>query len=308
MRLFRHFAELNQIKRPLSIALGVFDGVHIGHQAVIRKAVQLARAMKGDAVILTFHPHPAKIIRPNAVPPLLTTEQQDYELFSMLDVDGCLMVDFTKEISQMSPKDFLDQLKKSSPTLKTLVVGSHWRFGHDRKGDFATLKKWAENEGLEAIEVPSIKIENEIASSTSIRKFISEGNIQKTNALLGRSYQMVGRVIQGDGIGSRLGVPTANLETENELIPSPGVYAARALFEGEVRAAAVNIGQRPTITESGETRIEAFIINFAGDLYGHHLRLDFLSRIRDEQKFKNLEDLIRQIFEDAKKALFEAHL
>ena len=118
----------------------------------------------------------------------------------------------------------------------------------------------------------------------------------------------VGRVIQGDGIGTRLGFPTANLEPENELIPSPGVYAARALFEGEVRAAAVNIGTRPTVKHSKDIRVEAFLINFAGDLYGHHMRLDFLSRIRDEQKFKKLEDLIRQIFEDAKKAVVEAHM
>lgn len=290
------------------MALGVFDGVHLGHQAVIREAVRRAREVKGDAAILTFHPHPAKIVKPETAPALLTTEQQDYELFSMLDADCCLIMDFTKKLSHSSPEEFLHQLKKSAPTLKALVVGPDWRFGHDRKGDFAVLKKWAEKEEVEAIEVPSVKVEDQIISSTTIRKLISEGSILKANALLGRSYQIVGRVVQGDGIGTRLGFPTANLEPENELIPSPGVYAARALFEGEVRAAAVNIGKRPTVSESNEIRIEAFLINFAGDLYGHHVRLDFLSRIRDEQKFKNLEDLIRQIFEDAKQAVFEAHM
>jgi riboflavin kinase / FMN adenylyltransferase len=308
MRLFRHLFELGEIKRPLFMALGVFDGVHLGHQAVIREAARRARIVKGDAAVLTFHPHPAKIVRPDVAPPLLTTEQQDYELFSMLDADCCVIIDFTKKLSTSSPEEFLTHLKKSAPTLKALVVGPDWRFGHDRKGDFALLKKWCEKEDIEAIEVSPVKIEDQVVSSTAIRKFISQGDIQKANAFLGRSYQIVGRVVQGDGIGSRLGFPTANLETENELIPSSGVYAARALFEGEVRAAAVNVGKRPTVSESGEVRIEAFLINFAGDLYGHHMRLDFLSRIRDEQKFKKLEDLIRQIFEDAKKAVVEAHM
>jgi riboflavin kinase / FMN adenylyltransferase len=307
MLLLRKLSELSTLKHPLVFAFGVFDGVHLGHQAVIRKAARLAREMDGDAVVLTFHPHPSKVLRPKSPPLLLTTEQQDHDLFSSLDADVCVTLEFNTELSQLSASDFLEQLRKNAPMLKAVVVGHDWHFGRGREGDFKLLKAWADQQKLQAIEVAPVKMNNEIISSTLIRSLVGAGNMVEVNQRLGRSYQIMGRVVRGKGIGTQLGFPTTNIEVENELIPAPGVYAARALIEGEVCAAAVNIGTRPTITDSSEITVEAFLIGFVGDLYGHHLRLDFLQRIRNEQKFESLEALIAQIKLDIQTTLHVAY-
>jgi riboflavin kinase/FMN adenylyltransferase len=298
MYLLRNLVELERLKKPIAMALGVFDGVHLGHQAVIREAVQNARNIEGHAAVMTFHPHPTKILKPKAAPLLLTTEEQDFELFSRLDIDACLVVDFTKEFSKQSARDFLEVLKKSVPHLKTVVVGSDWRFGHNRDGDFKMLKTWGSSHGIEAIQVKPIRVEGEVVSSTLIRNLLSKGHIEEANLRLGRNYQIIGRVVRGKGIGLKIGFPTANLDVESELIPKPGVYAARALCEGEVFIAAVNIGYRPTFLTKGKLLTEAHLLDFEGNLYDHHLRLDFISRIRDERKFKNEEDLRSQLISD----------
>lgn len=299
MYLLRSLAELSRFKKPLSIALGVFDGVHLGHQSVIRESVWRAREIDGEAVILTFHPHPAKILRPEAAPPLLTTEQQDYELFSVSNVDVCVILDFTKELSFCPAVEFLDQIRRSAPRLHTLVVGPNWHFGHHREGNFKLLKSWAAKQKIQAIEVPPLKIKRTTVSSTMIRKQLMAGDIMGANEKLGRPYQIVGRIVHGSRLGTHIGFPTANLDVENELIPALGVYAARALVEGEVFAAAVNIGIRPTVSEIEEIKVEAYLLDFSGDLYGCHMRLDFLSRIRDERRFKDVDDLKNQIALDS---------
>jgi riboflavin kinase / FMN adenylyltransferase len=307
MFLPRHLSELSQFNKPISLALGVFDGVHLGHQAVIRQAVHEAHLLAGDAAILTFHPHPAKILRPEKAPLLLTTEQQDFELFSALDLDICVILDFNEELSLCPAGDFLELLLTSAPTLKTLVVGPNWHFGRERGGDFKFLKRWAKKNGLRAVELKPVVWGSEVISSTVIRRLIAKGEIVAANQRLGRSYQLLGRVVRGEGLGTKIGFPTANLEIENELIPPKGVYAARILLEGEVFAAAVNIGTRPTVSHKNITTMEAHILEFVGDLYGHHLRVDFLAKIRDEQKFGTLNDLKMQIKEDTKLALHIAY-
>lgn len=298
MQLFRYLSELAQIRKPVVLALGVFDGVHLGHQAVIHKAVTHARTMNGCAAILTFHPHPAKVLRPESVPPLLTTEQQDYELFSKLNVDICIILDFNEELSLCSAEVFLERLLCSTPMLRTIVVGPHWQFGHERAGNFQVLQSWAKKHSLDAIEVEPVYIEGELVSSTSIRNQIAAGDIAAANIRLGRPYQIVGCVRSGDGLGAQLGFPTANLELESELIPARGVYAARLQWEGKHFAAAVNIGQRPTVSTSNQTTVEAYILDFKENLYGYHVRLDLLSRLRDEIKFKNTDELKAQIARD----------
>ncbi len=308
MHLFRHLSELAHFKSPLSLALGVFDGVHLGHKAVIREAVRQARKRNGNMAILTFHPHPAKILRPESAPRLLTTEQQDYELFSALDVDVCVILDFNQELSLCPAERFLDQLLRSVPTLQVVVVGTDYRFGYKREGNFQLIKSWTAKHALRAIEVAPVSVKGEVVSSTLIRNRIASGNIMSANKLLGRSYQMVGRVVRGKGWGSRLGFPTANFEVESELIPASGVYAGRALCEGQVFAAAINIGCRPTFSGSHEVTVEAHLLNFEGDLYRHHIRLDFLDRIREEKKFQNADELKVQIESDCQKVWRRASL
>ncbi len=308
MHLLHQLSELERFKQPIFLTLGVFDGVHLGHQAIIRQIARLARTTDGEAAIITFHPHPAKILRPESAPLLLTTEQQDYELFSGLDVDICIILNFDQDLSLCPPKDFLDQLLKSAPTLHTVVVGPNWHFGHGREGDFRFLKAWANHHKVQATEVTPVYVGKEVVSSTTIRNQIARGDVIRSNAGLGRPYQIVGRVIHGKGVGTQLGFPTANLDVENELIPAHGVYAVRALLDGEVFAAVVNIGSKPTVSKSGSTTIEAHLLEFRGDIYGHHLRLDFLAFIRQERKFETIAHLKTQIHADIKASFQLAHL
>jgi riboflavin kinase/FMN adenylyltransferase len=308
MRLHHHPRELSCHRRPIVLALGVFDGMHLGHQRVVREAVRQAREAGGDAGVLTFHPHPIKVLSPENAHPLLTTEQQSVEQLSNLDADLCVVMDFTLALSRWSGEHFLDQLLKFVPRLKTIVVGVGWRFGHERSGDFALLRRWAEGHALNVTETPTVSLDKEVVSSTTIRKLIARGDITGANARLGRPYQIIGRVARGDGLGRQLGFPTANLEVESELVPGRGVYAARALIEGEVFAAAVNIGTRPTFSNVTEIQVEAHLLDFEGNLYGHHLRLDFLGRVRDERRFASPHALISQIAKDINSAHRLAHL
>jgi riboflavin kinase/FMN adenylyltransferase len=295
MYLLRNLPELERLKKPLTMAFGVFDGVHLGHQSVIREAVRVAREINGNACVLTFHPHPMKVLRPNAAPLLLTTEEQDFELFSRLDVDACLVMDFTEELSKCPARHFLEFIKSTVPHLHTIVVGPDWHFGHGREGDFKLLKTWGASHGIEAIQVKPVRVNNEVVSSTLIRSLISRGHIEDANIRLSRLYQIIGRVVHGKGLGTEIGFPTANLEIESELLPKSGVYAARALCEGEVFIAAVNIGCKPTLFKKSPVQVEAHLLDFAGNLYGHHMRLDFISFIREERKFKNITELRDQI-------------
>lgn len=307
MHLFRHLHELGRIRHPLALALGVFDGVHLGHQAVIREAVQRGRQDGGKAAILTFHPHPTKILRPSSAPKLLTTEQQDYELFSKLNVDACLTLDFTQELSRCPPTEFLNQMRVALPHLRSVIVGPNWRFGHQRSGNFDLLKTWGRNIGIETVEVPAVSVGDQVVSSTIIRRDVIAGDVSTAATRLGRPYQIVGRVVRGSGRGSEIGFPTANLDVENELLPARGVYAARALVDGEVFAAGVNIGIRPTLSAGSEITVEAHLLELHGQLYGLHLRLDFLKRLRAEQKFGSLIELQGQILEDVSSAFRIAH-
>ena len=307
MHLLRHIPELSRLKKPYFIALGVFDGLHLGHRAVIRECVQRAHQRNGYAVILTFHPHPAKVLRPEVAPLLLTTEQQDYELFSMLNVDACVVLDFTPELSLCPAGRFLDQLQEEGSKLLGVIVGPGWQFGRGRTGDFQLLKSWAQDHRVEAVEVEPVRVDGELVSSTTIRNHLATGDIPWANARLGRPYQLVGRVVPGQQLGAQIGFPTANLELESELLPACGVYAARALIEDSVFAAAVNIGTRPTVSVTDDITVEAHLLDFRGDLYGHHLRLDFLGRIRDEKKFESLEEMQFQLTVDVEKTRLIAH-
>ncbi len=302
MRIARHLSEIRHHDRPLSVALGVFDGVHLGHQAVIGEAVRSARAEYGDAAIITFHPHPAKVLRPESAPKLLTTEEQDCELFSSLHIDLCVTLDFTVQLSQCAPADFLNDVHEAAPMLHTIVVGPGWHFGNARSGNFALLKSWAQSRQIAAIEVQPVCVEEQVISSTMIRKQIVMGDIASANLRLGRPYQIIGRVVRGQGLGSRLGFPTANIDVENELVPARGVYAAKMSSAGKTYAAAVNIGHRPTVTHSGDLRVEAHLLDFSGDLYGHHVRLHFLQRLREEQTFEGHEALRAQLQNDCEQA------
>jgi riboflavin kinase / FMN adenylyltransferase len=295
-------AALRGFERPVVLAIGVFDGVHLGHQKVIRCCVEEARRLMGVSAVLTFHPHPAKVVRPDSAPPLLTSEEQDRELFDRLGVELCVTIDFDAKIQQMHATEFLQLLLKSCPTLRAVVVGHDWHFGRQRDGNFSVLKKFCDDHGLTAIQVEPVidPATQEIISSTLIRKWIAEGKLADAERLLGRPYALRARVVGGEGRGRGIGFPTANLETDNELIPAVGVYAVRVRSEAKEWRGAMNIGFRPTVDAQPKARpvLEVHLLDFSGDLSGKELEVEFLRRLRDEKKFSGPEELKAQIAKD----------
>lgn len=293
---------LRGFERPVVMAIGVFDGVHRGHQKVIARCLEEANRLLGISAVLTFHPHPAKIVRPETAPRLLTTEEQDRELFDRLGVELCVTIDFDRRIQQMKAVEFLQLLLKACPTLRTVVVGHDWHFGRERDGNFSVLKKFCDDYGLSAIQVDPVVDEasGEVISSTRIRKLILAGKMREAEALLGRPYSIVAKVVHGDGRGAKLGFPTANMETENELIPAVGVYAVRVRAGSKSWPGAMNIGFRPTVdvVAKSEPVLEVHLLDFSGDLSGRSLEVEFQARLRDEKKFSGIEELRAQITKD----------
>ena len=296
---------LRGFERPVVLAIGVFDGIPRGHQKVIQRCVEEAGRLMGVSAVLTFHPHPAKVVRPETAPLLLSTEAQDRELFGRLGVELCVTIDFDQAIQGMHAVEFLQLLLKSCPTLRTVVVGHDWHFGKGRDGNFDVLKKFCDDYGLSAIQVEPVRDEatNEIISSTRIRGLIAQGNLAEAEKLLGRPYAIQAKVVPGDGRGNRLGFPTANLETQNEVIPPLGVYAVGVRADSKTYRGAMNIGFRPTVdpAPAGEPVLEVHLLDFSGDLSGRGLEVEFRARLRDEQKFSSLDELKAQIAKDVEK-------
>ncbi len=295
-------AALRGFERPLVLAIGVFDGVHRGHQKVIQCCVQEARRLMGISAVLTFHPHPAKVVRPETAPRLLSTEEQDRELFDRLEVELCVTMDFGSAVQSMRAVEFLQLLLKSCPTLRAVVVGHDWHFGRERDGNFTVLKKFCDDHGLTAIQVePVIDGETkEIISSTRIRKLIAEGRLGDAERLLGRPYAIQAKVIRGEGRGRQIGFPTANLETQNEAIPPVGVYAVRVTVGPKSWRGAMNIGFRPTVDTRPALKpiLEVHVLDFSGDFAGRTVEVEFRARLREEKKFSGLDELKDQIAKD----------
>jgi riboflavin kinase/FMN adenylyltransferase len=295
-------AALRGFERPVVLAIGVFDGVHRGHQAVIERCIAEARRLIGVSAVLTFHPHPAKIVRPESAPLLLTTEEQDRRLFETLGVELCVTIDFDAKIREMSSGEFLKLLLTSCPTLRAIVVGHDWHFGRERDGNFEVLKKFCDEFGLTAIQVAPVMDEptSEIVSSTRIRKLLGEGRLEDAARLLGRPFSITAAVVSGDGRGKRLGFPTANLETGNETLPPIGVYAVRVTLGPKTWRGAMNIGFRPTVDGRLQSApvLEVHLLDFSGDLSGRTVEIEFRARLRDEKKFSGPAELSAQIARD----------
>lgn len=295
-------AALRGFERPVVLAIGVFDGVHRGHQAVIERCLEEARRLIGVSAVLTFHPHPAKIVRPESAPLLLTTEEQDRERFEKIGVELCVTIDFDEHIREMGAEDFLKLLLKSCPTLRAVVVGHDWHFGRERDGNFAVLKTFCDRHGLTAIQVAPVvdASTGEIISSTRIRKLIGEGRLEDAARLLGRPYAIEAAVVSGDGRGKHLGFPTANLETANEMLPPAGVYAVRVTLGPTAWRGAMNIGFRPTVDFQPKAAqvLEVHLLDFSGDMVGRTVGVEFRARLRDEKKFSGPAELSAQIARD----------
>ena len=295
-------SELSSVPGPVFLAIGVFDGVHLGHRAVIQRALDDARTAGGSAVVATFDPHPARILRPGKAPRLLTSTAHKLRIVRGLGVDHLLVLPFTREFAATDPADFVRALA-SACSLREVCVGHEWAFGKNRAGNLALLDRLGHELGFDEVGVPAVRIGDEVVSSTVIRAAIESGDLVKAARLLGRDYSILGTVIKGAQLGRKLGFPTANLAAHNEQFPPNGVYAVDVHRNSDTLRGVANIGVRPTIENStGERLLEVHILDFDGDLYGEDIEVDFLSFLRPEQRFPNLDALRAQIAADANAA------
>ena len=288
--------------RP-AVTLGNFDGVHRGHQALVAAVVADAGARKGTPVVLTFDPHPARVLAPERAPRALMTVEQKAEVLAALGVERVVALSFTLELSRKSPEEFAALALRDTVGAALVAVGPDFRFGQGRAGDLATLERLGPALGFVVQPVPAVLHAGAPVSSTRIREALDAGQVVEAAALLGRRFFVDGAVVRGEGRGRRLGIPTANLETENEQLPARGVYACWCRVDrgGEALRGVVNLGNRPTFGGGGST-LEAHLLDFQGDLYGRSLRLEFAAELRPERKFEDAQALLRQIGEDVAEA------
>ena len=304
MHLLHAFDELAQHARNVCLAIGVFDGVHLGHQRVISQARDDAKASDGLSVALTFDPHPIRVLRPDQAPLLLTSTAHKLTLIDQLGVDACLVLTFDKPFSETPAETFVARVADRRNQLREICVGSRFRFGHERDGDVRLLQKLAPQFGYDLKEIkPVLTSDGEMISSTSVRQHVLAGNLERAAAMLGRPFSVLGSVEKGDGRGHKLGFPTANLDPHNEVLPPNGVYAVRVLHGGQRFGGVVNIGIRPTFESRDHRRVlEVHIIEFAREIYGEQVEIMFLAKLRDEQLFESADALKRQIAADIRAA------
>jgi riboflavin kinase/FMN adenylyltransferase len=281
------------------LAIGTYDGVHLGHQAILQEMVAGASRLGVPAVVLTFHPHPKIVLRGSTGPLYLTLPEERARIITSLGVDYTVLHAFDRQVAAMSAKEFMLRMKTHFQ-LSQLWVGYDFALGRQREGDLTRLRELGEELGYLVHVRSPLSINDQIVSSSKIRELISAGEVQQAARLLGRAYSIHGPVIDGDGRGKRIGIPTANIRVDSEkIIPGNGVYACRAWIGGNQWAAATNIGIRPTFDQQGlMPHIEAHLLDYQGDLYGNQIQLEFIARLRGEKRFPDVEALIQQIRDD----------
>jgi riboflavin kinase/FMN adenylyltransferase len=280
------------------LALGNFDGVHLGHQAIFRQVLTHAQALGGTSMVFTFDPHPAQVINPEKAPPLLTTFEQKMRLIASLGISVGLRVRFTDTFARQPPEAFVRDILVDQIGVWHLVVGYDCRFGHRRAGTAEWLQETAAIYGYQVTVVPPITEAGMIVSSSNIRQLVTQGQVEDANRLLGRYYAVEGTVIKGFQRGRTIGFPTANVDVMNDVIPQTGVYAVRVEWQETRYDGVANVGYNPTFANQALS-VEAHLFDFEADLYGESLRVAFLRKIRDERKFASVDDLTAQIARDS---------
>lgn len=308
MRVIAGSARVDgSLRRPV-VTIGNFDGIHLGHQAILRTVVARARALSGDAVVYTFDPHPRKVLRPDSAPALLTTLEQRLELLEAAEVDAVVLEPFSAEFARTAPDAFVRECLHARLRPVEVYVGYDFHFGRDREGSMRLLTELGPRLGFAVTIIPEITVDAGDVNSTRIRHLLADGDTELAGRMLGRAYSVRGVIVRGDARGRELGFPTANLVPENEVLPAAGVYTGRlrVLDADDPRAGAwlrvvTNVGRRPTF--QGETlRAEAHVIDWSGDLYGRRVEISFLRRLREEKRFDGVAALRAQIAEDVARA------
>ncbi|MEA2509339.1 MAG: riboflavin kinase / adenylyltransferase [Actinomycetota bacterium] len=299
MKIYRGLAEARGNIAASAVTIGTLDGVHLGHQALAALTIEKARAIPGPALAITWDRHPSETLRPEHAPLLLSSLERKLELLEETGLDGTLVLPFDDELSGWSPQRFVTSVVVEGVRARSVVVGSDWRFGQRAAGDVPLLTELGREQGFEAEGVKLLEIAGGPVSSSRVRQAVANGDVVLARTLLGRAFDVDGTVIRGDARGKSLGVPTANLPLGPRMAyPLRGVYAGRARAGGGWYAAAINVGVNPTFGGDPRTsapRIEAYLLEFEGDLYGQVLRVEFWRRLRDESKFDSAEALVEQI-------------
>ena len=303
MRILHSIDELSSLSGPIVLAAGTFDGVHLGHQALIRRAMEEASACGGTAVVMTFDRHPASLLRPEKAPKLLTRNDVKISLLSGMDVPALLLLEFTSDLSGVPARDFIASLVTACSPLHAFCVGRQWTFGKGGEGNVALLKELGAERKFEVIQIDPVMAADSPISSTRIRKAIASGDFAEASACLGRPFLLTGKVVSGAGLGSKIGFPTANLSVEGMQLPPDGVYAVRVHREERVYPGVANIGVRPTVDPTSSKRtVEVHLFDCSADLVGEELSLEFVQFLRGEQKFSGLDALKAQIAKDCEQA------
>jgi riboflavin kinase/FMN adenylyltransferase len=302
MKILYGYRNLSSKLRDPIVAIGIFDGIHIGHKRVIKKVLSL-REPGRDKVVVTFDPHPRTILEPQKKSPRIMSLEHRLYIFRKMGLDAAVVIQFTDFIASMTPEEFIKRVLKGIGTNK-VYVGSNFHFGRGKSGNIETFVKIGRNCGIDVKAVRTIKKRGKVVSSTWLRKLISAGNIKKAEVLLRRPVSVLGTVVGGDRRGKTLGVPTANIDPHQEVIPPPGVYAVKVDIGGQLFDGILNIGFKPTfygrrLKRRKEPRIEVHIMGFEGNLYEQSIEIFFIKRLRREKKFKNEEMLRKQIEKDA---------
>lgn len=302
MRVVRQASEVPREAGPVALAAGFLDGLHLGHRRVIAAARDRARAAGGQAWVLTFDPHPLRVLRPDAAPPLITPLPMKLRLLDELGVDGCLVREFTPDFARLEPEAFVAGLASGLPGLAGIAVGEGWRFGHRGAGDAALLTRLADRFGFAVDLVPPVESGGAPVSSTRVRQAVAAGDMAGAASLLGRWFGVEGTVEPGRRVGRELGFPTANVDALRELHPPPGVYAVHTVHDGVRGGGAAYIGTRPTFGADGHPVLEVFLFDFDGDLYGRTVEVAFLHRIRGDEAFPDAAALRARIAIDVERA------
>jgi riboflavin kinase/FMN adenylyltransferase len=283
------------------LALGNFDGLHRGHQKIIERVKRGAAEHGGTPMAMTFDPHPPRVVRPDKAPPLLMTKAQKLDALDRSGIRCVAVVRFTRELSEWDPETFVRTVLVDWLRVSEVWVGANFLFGHDRTGNFSLLRALGQHYGFKADKIDPVRYKDFVVSSTRIRRLVGEGRVDEAAALLGHGYYVDGTIVEGRRRGREIGFPTANLQTDNELLPPHGVYATTMTIDGIVHAGLTNVGIRPTFGET-QTTVETFLLGYAGDLYGRSVRLDFVLRLRDERRFEDVDALRTQIEADQRRA------
>lgn len=301
MRIFQGFDDIHKIPHPV-LTIGTFDGVHLGHQKIINQLNEVAKKTGGESVLFTFYPHPRMVLFPDSHGlQLIQTQEEKQEKLKRIGLQNMIVHPFTPNFSRISAIEFVRDFLVNQLKVKTLIIGYDHHFGKNREGDIELLKELAPVYEFEVIEIDAKEVDEVNVSSTKIRDALKEGDVELANSYLGEEFEINGKVVHGEKIGTKLGFPTANIDIESDikLIPKQGVYASKTVLQnGETYYSLLSIGERPTVDSSGKLSIETYLLDFDGNLYGDYVKIKLLKYLREEEKFDTLNELIQAMHKD----------